>query len=58
MDLQSAQNDSKNNENLNFKIFPENSNPELHFGTGFDGIRQLEQFLCLFEVASKIEDFR
>ena len=43
--LQSDQNDSKYDENLNFAIFPENSNPELHFGTGFDGIRQLEQFL-------------
>ena len=50
--LQSTQNDSKYDENLNFKIFPKNSNPELHFGTGFDGIRQLEQFLCYFEICS------
>ena len=44
--LSSAQNDSKYDENLNFGIFPENSNLELHFGTGFDEIRQLEEFLC------------
>ena len=50
--LQSAQNDSEYDKNLNFKIFPENSNPELHFGTGFDEIRQLEQFLCLFKICS------
>ena len=48
--LQSAQNDSKYDENLNCEIFPENSNPELHFGTGFDGIRQRARFLCLFEI--------
>ena len=38
-DLQSVQNDSKYDENFNFKMFPENSNLELHFDTGFDGIR-------------------
>ena len=55
--LQSAQNDSKNDENLNFKIFPENSNPELHISTGFDGIRQFEQFLCLFEIYFRNREF-
>ena len=38
-DLQNANNDTLNVQNINFKIIPENSNPELHFGTGFDGIR-------------------
>ena len=44
--LQSTQNATYSDENMNFKFFPENSNLELHFGTDFDGIRQLEQFLC------------
>ena len=51
-DLQSAQNDSKNDKNANFIIFPANSNLDLHFDIGFDGIRELEQFLCNFEICS------
>ena len=49
-DLQNAQNDSKNDKNVNFKFFPGNLNLDLHFDIGFDRIRQLEQFLCNFEI--------
>ncbi len=49
-DLQSAQNSSKNDKNVIFIFFPKNSNPDLHFDIGFDGIRQLEQFLYNFEI--------
>ena len=42
---------------MNFKFFLENSNLELHFGTGFDGIRQLEQFLYSFEICFRNRDF-
>ena len=51
-DLQIAQNDSKIDKNVNFIIFPENSNLDLHFDIGFDGIRQLEQFLYNLEICS------
>ena len=48
-------------ENTNFGIYVDRiintdsyyrklSNLELNFGTGFDGIRQQEQFLCYFEI--------
>ncbi len=48
--LQNAQNDSRNDKNMNFIIFLENLDLDLHFDTGFDGIRQLEQFLYDFEI--------
>ena len=44
-DLLRAQNDSKSDKNANFKIFLENSDLDLHFDIGFDGIRHLEQFV-------------
>ena len=43
--LKNAQNESKNDKNVNFIFFPENSDLDLHFDIGFDGIRHLEQFL-------------
>ena len=49
-DLQNAQNDSKNDKNVNFIFFPENSNPDLYFDIGFDGTRHLERFLYNFEI--------
>ena len=51
-DLQSVKNDSKNYKNVNFIIFLENLDLDLHFDTGFDGIRQLERFLDNFEICS------
>ncbi len=48
--LQNAQNDSKNDKNMNFIIFLENFDLDLHFDIGFDGIRHLEQFLYYFEI--------
>ena len=38
-------------------FFFENLNPELHFGTGFDGIRQLAQFLQHFEIFTQNHGF-
>ena len=51
-DLQSARTASKNDKNVNFKFFLENLDLDLHFDIGFDGIRQLEQFLYNFEICS------
>ena len=56
--LQNAQNDSKNDKNVNFIIFPENSNPDLYFDIGFDSIRQLQipkSKMTDFGTFSKIE---
>ena len=44
-DLLRAQNDSIYDKNMNFIFFLENSDLDLHFDIGFDGIRHLEQFL-------------
>ena len=57
LDLQSAQNDSKSDKNVNFKVLLENSNLNLHFDIGFGGIRSLEQFLYDFEIWSWNHDF-
>ena len=35
----------------------ENLNPELHFGTGFDGIRQQARFLQHFEIFTQNHGF-
>ena len=51
-DFQSVQNDSRNDKIMNFKFFLQNSDLDLHFDTGFDGIRQLERFLDNFEICS------
>ena len=42
---------------MNFKKIFENLNPELHFGTGFDGIRQLARFLQHFEIFTQNHGF-
>ena len=42
---------------MNFKKFFENLNPELHSGTGFDGIRQLARFLQHFEIFTQNHGF-
>ena len=46
-----------NDENVNFNFFLENLNLELHFDTGFDGIRQLAQFLQHFEIFIQNHEF-
>ena len=56
-DSTNDKNDSKNDKNVNFIVFLENLDLDLHFDIGFGGIRQLEQFVCNFEICSWNHEF-